>query len=228
MPNYSANDPKGWCGDPKRGAALGRPTVKDVNRHDPIELSVQRVHLDAGGYDRNGTYFGRSEGSDPLYWVASEDGQVDYCLRAKDLESARALVSRDFTDVTFVADAPIGETVDKYDPFFAAYVECALWSSTDDNGDPLDNGRDIDDVADTSLASMWSECRDFRMGEASTDLVGMDPTQAGHDFWLTRNRHGAGFWDRGLGERGKRLTDAAHAHGSCDLYVGDDGKVWVL
>ena len=25
-PDYTTNDPKGWCGDPARGAALGRPS----------------------------------------------------------------------------------------------------------------------------------------------------------------------------------------------------------
>jgi hypothetical protein len=29
--------------------------------------------------------------------------------------------------------------------------------------------------------------------------------QAGIDFWLTRNRHGAGYWDRGLGITGDKL-----------------------
>ena len=48
---------------------------------------------------------------------------------------------------------------------------------------------------------------------------------AGHDFWLTRNGHGAGFWDRGLGEAGKKLTDAAHAFGECNLYLGDDDVI---
>ena len=59
------------------------------------------------------------------------------------------------------------------------------------------------------------------------DPEGIDAAQAGHDFWLTRNGHGAGFWDRGLGERGDRLTNAAHVYGACDLYLGDDGFVYV-
>ena len=50
--------------------------------------------------------------------------------------------------------------------------------------------------------------------------------RAGHDFWLTRNGHGAGYWDRGLGEVGDALTTAAEVYGSCDLYVGDDGKIY--
>lgn len=50
---------------------------------------------------------------------------------------------------------------------------------------------------------------------------------AGHDFWLTRNHHGAGFWDRGLSEElGERLTAAAQAFGTVDLYTGDDGKIY--
>ena len=49
--------------------------------------------------------------------------------------------------------------------------------------------------------------------------------QIGHDFWLTRNHHGAGFWDRGLEALGERLTAAAQTFGDGDVYLGDDG--WV-
>ena len=49
---------------------------------------------------------------------------------------------------------------------------------------------------------------------------------AGHDFWLTRCGHGAGFWDRGVGETGERLTKAAEKFGNVDLCVGDDGKIY--
>jgi hypothetical protein len=44
---------------------------------------------------------------------------------------------------------------------------------------------------------------------------------------LTRNGHGSGFWDRGLGKVGEQLTAACGPYGSSDLYVGDDGKVYV-
>jgi hypothetical protein len=42
---------------------------------------------------------------------------------------------------------------------------------------------------------------------------------------LTRNGHGAGFWDRGIGDRGDRLTAAAHAWGEFELVIGDDRKI---
>jgi hypothetical protein len=35
---------------------------------------------------------------------------------------------------------------------------------------------------------------------------------AGHDFWLTRNRHGAGFWD-GHWRDSAELTQIAHSYG---------------
>ena len=117
------------------------------------------------------------------------------------------------------------------DEFTAAYIECALWSSTDNaddsGGSPLDENYGPEDLDLSTLDGMIKDCADFQESEAA-DLAAyrQDAGQAGHDFWLTRNRHGAGFWDRGLGDVGNRLTDAAHAYGSVDLYVGDDGRIY--
>lgn len=36
---------------------------------------------------------------------------------------------------------------------------------------------------------------------------------------LTRNGHGAGFWDRGLGALGTELTNACKPYGGVDLYI---------
>ena len=47
----------------------------------------------------------------------------------------------------------------------------------------------------------------------------------GHDLWLTRNGHGAGYWDRGLGALGERLSSAARSLGEVSSYVTDDGQV---
>ena len=106
------------------------------------------------------------------------------------------------------------------------YVACALWSSTDDNGDPLDANYTIDDIAPTTLTSMREDVANFINANKRMLIAGgLDDGQIGHDFWLTRNRHGAGFWDRGLGEVGNRLTHASHACGEVYLYVGDDLKL---
>jgi hypothetical protein len=47
---------------------------------------------------------------------------------------------------------------------------------------------------------------------------GLTSEQLGHDFSLTRNHHGAGFWDRGWQELGDWLTRVAQSMGSCSLY----------
>lgn len=112
-----------------------------------------------------------------------------------------------------------------YDEFTRAYLECALWSSCDDDGEPLDREYSISDIDPEALAGMIEDCIDFQASYLDQcRAAGLSDSQSGHDFWLTRNRHGAGFWDRGIGEAGARLTEAAHAYGSCDLYT-DSGFI---
>jgi hypothetical protein len=112
--------------------------------------------------------------------------------------------------------------------FFDAYVTCALWSSTDESnsqgGEPLDANYSAADIDAGTLAEMREHCERFQSQNAA-DIDGNE-AQAGHDFWLTRNGHGAGFWDgdwdepytvsadfleRRLGVvgKGKRLTAAS-------------------
>jgi hypothetical protein len=70
------------------------------------------------------------------------------------------------------------------------------------------------------MAEIVSDCEDFQQSHSalleSAYGTGYSPSQAGHDFLLTRNRHGAGFWDRGLGDIGDKLTEAAHAYGHAE------------
>jgi hypothetical protein len=117
------------------------------------------------------------------------------------------------------------------DRFTAAYIETALWSSTDDNDVPLDATYSTDDLAPETLREMNAECADFQA--ASADLIaaacrvaGYSEDLAGYDYWLTRNGHGVGFWCRDLEEIGDALTQAAEAAGERWLYVGDDGLIY--
>ena len=107
------------------------------------------------------------------------------------------------------------------------YLNCALWSSTGDDGEPLDADYDIEDIAPETRKQMRTDLTDFVLqNQALLKASGLGDTQIGHDFWLTRNGHGAGFWDRGLGAIGDQLTEACKAYASVDLYVGDDGKIY--
>ena len=112
------------------------------------------------------------------------------------------------------------------DDVVRGYLVAILWTSTTFEGGTLNSGYGVDDIAPESVAEAREELRQFIESETE-DLEGIDADAIGHDFCLTRNHHGTGFWDRGLGERGDRLTVAAHAWGSADAYVGDDGKVYL-
>ena len=130
-----------------------------------------------------------------------------------------------------------------YDPypdeFFQAYVTTALWSSNDESdesgGYPLDANYSADDIAPETLAEMRADCDRFYAenyealncdGVTYGSDFGQDG-RGGHDFWLTRNHHGAGFWDGDWPKpQAKILTDAAHAFGERNLYIGDDGMIY--
>lgn len=112
----------------------------------------------------------------------------------------------------------------------SAYLVCALWSSTQDNDSPFDDDFSIEDFAPESVESAEKEINDFLALLEDENILWeefLSEEQFGHDFWLTRNHHGAGFWDRGLGDLGKKLTEWAHSYGSSDVYLGDDGKVYL-
>lgn len=110
------------------------------------------------------------------------------------------------------------------------YIACAVWLLTDEEGNSLEAVYDASDLADDARAHMRRDVADFmENNQALLDRLpewyGAD--RVGHDFWLTRNGHGAGFWDRGLERLGDDLTEACKPYGSSDLYVGDDGKLYV-
>lgn len=117
--------------------------------------------------------------------------------------------------------------------FADAYIEAALWSSTYETAEGDDNYMDDGqhELAPVTLQSMRDSCaafqREFRMELAQAyEHLSYSEAQAGHDFWLTRNGHGGGFWDRGLGHIGHRLAEAAKKYGERGLYIGDDGLVY--
>lgn len=100
---------------------------------------------------------------------------------------------------------------------------------TDENGERLRTDRytveGIDDVSGAEFVEQVADfchamCRIIQDKELRAGTVG-------HNFVLTRNHEGAGFWDLGLGSAGEELTGHAHPYGECGLYVGDDGGLYV-
>lgn len=110
--------------------------------------------------------------------------------------------------------------------FEAAYREAMVFTDCNCDNPELEGA----DFSDELSARIADDCRDFLEANAALlgeyEAAGFTMEQAGHDFWLTRNGHGAGFWDRGLpGDLGKRLTQASKV-GSVDLYAGYGGLIY--
>jgi len=135
------------------------------------------------------------------------------------------------------------ETKIDLDTIVRHYLIAALWSEIDDDGNPLDDRFCVDDVAPETVAQARLECQAF-IDAAGPDLVnammahyqdsgmshhpdaGSASACFGHDFLLTRNGHGAGFWDRGAGETGDALAEICRRFLEVYFYVGDDGRVY--
>lgn len=114
-----------------------------------------------------------------------------------------------------------------------SYIETLLWSEHDDEDTNL-VGHDVHPEAEAKIAEDVDNfitdhaelLVDYTRQLQTSPGIAMD--RAMHDFVLTRNHHGAGFWDRGLvNGLGDKLTQVAQSFGEMHAYVGDDELVHV-
>lgn len=134
------------------------------------------------------------------------------------------------------------------DEFVTNYIAAMLFSSSDENDEPLDRNYDADDIADEAMEKIRSDCLEFlndpngggmialveqleadgREGHTRGSPDDTPTTHAGRDFWYTRVGHGCGFWDgdwrRGIG---RRLDKLAGRFGEVWPCVGDDDKIYL-
>lgn len=106
-----------------------------------------------------------------------------------------------------------------------AYIGTGLWATCDDSDEPLDQKYDVEDVDDSAKVKIKTDIENFLI-TASSLLVDLQGGQIMHDFFLTRTSHGAGFWDRGLGETGEELTELCKKYSELSFVVGDDQKIY--
>lgn len=122
-----------------------------------------------------------------------------------------------------------------FDEFFQGYLEALYFTETGDEGQPGADA-ELDPVFRESLkvdcAIFWKRCSPLILKEPDSPGA----AHAGHDFWLTRNGHGSGFWDGDWPVNGDILTrlcdgfDAigeiawaeSHRVGSCPYCSGTD------
>lgn len=126
------------------------------------------------------------------------------------------------------------------------YLVAMLWTmpGDDDNENPGDDIELSDIPAETwdaarhdvklfvvacdALFEIVMQC--YEDGYGQHPDAGSTEAAFGHDFALTRNGHGCGFWDRdseGLPKvLGDALTKVCEGFGEANLYVADNGKVY--
>lgn len=204
------------------GAPMGRRDHILSDKDQPYQITIRRVVLDQGGYDIGGAYWGTGM---PL-WRAFNDEGLNYFFRAVSYAVAVAEVIAEYPHATIQPDY-IDE--EYRETFIDAYMDCAIWAShSDEDEDRQLDGYSSADIHDDTRKEMADDCNDFINTNAIllASVIDLeDAGQAGHDFWLTRNGHGAGFWDRGLGDVGRKLSDAARVYGERYLYLGDDEMI---
>ena len=112
------------------------------------------------------------------------------------------------------------------------YLIAALWSTVDyETGDHLDDNYSLSDVSSNLQQSTEKDVKlfielsqpIFDKYKSVVDEFYINDEQIGHDLLLTRNGHGAGFWDRSWGNLGDELTSLVNGHfKEVNLFVNDD------
>ncbi len=192
----------------------------ETHRRDWESVDVNLVDIEEALIDRAGRVW------DPVAEVAAEHvlSGAAAAIRGGEVQGRDVCRAMGWPLIEYGVDLA------KIDEFTHAYLVCALWSSheSDEKGNVignLDDKYDVDDIAPASLATMIQECKEFQEQNAELLSQAGSSEQNGHDFWLTRNGHGAGFWDRGYPkDLGDALTKAAKSFGECYLEAYE-GKV---
>lgn len=129
-------------------------------------------------------------------------------------------------DTAEIFDVTSSFASDDLDSIENGYIEAALWTDAESV-----EGKNVDDVDFQSHLQANQEIYKFihENKDAVKEALKVYPAaNIGHDLWLTRNGHGAGFWDReelkanGLGDK---LTEGAKKFREVSPVIADDGKV---
>lgn len=142
--------------------------------------------------------------------------------------------------ITDVGDTSFSEA--ELNTFLDGYIDVAIWllpewteeEEEHDNPDWSGEYFDRGSISPAALESITNDARDFL--SKAYPLVSADLSQAGHDFFLTRNGHGTGFWDRDevWGPYATALSELSGTYGSQSLWpsyggLNEDGEeVWTL
>lgn len=104
--------------------------------------------------------------------------------------------------------------------FTQGYIEAMLLADS-----PEDDQFERSDFSDQAKSRVFFDCVKF--WRENREMIKDNPGQAGHDFWLTRQGHGAGYWDGDWPEFGDALTASSERFGEVNIYRGDDGLIYI-
>lgn len=123
---------------------------------------------------------------------------------------------------------------DQYTKFLDGAVDAALWSTAviseeHINFETADQYEISEEEMDKLRGTLAYHAKDWflenhgLLAEAVGEHIG-NWESCGHDFWLTSEGHGAGFWDRGMGELGEKLTDSLSGYSDLvGFYPNEEG-----
>jgi hypothetical protein len=145
-------------------------------------------------------------------------------------------VENDALNIENIKDNDVYKMYENSDDFTKGYIECIFFTEAHSDNPELEHTT-IQDISMVSMAKIKEDCKNFQkeVADAGIDFDEIclksseySPEElAGHDFWLTRNHHGAGFWDGDWKEpEAVELTRIAHTYG--EVYVHLDGEELVI
>lgn len=126
-------------------------------------------------------------------------------------------------------------SIQSNDQILQDYIEAGFWSTfnedyyanvgPDEHIEPHEH-LTVDDIDFQSMQTLRCEIKQFV--DNCGDLLNNLPVDlnVGHDLYFTRNGHGVGFWDRGLGAKGDQLSSIAHDLGDVNIVVVS-GKIYL-
>lgn len=221
---------------------------------DPETCPTCHGTNDAGWLGCPGSRYGRTSARcAPVAYKLAVIRTGDYNVSASELDSAMSQVVNDSeTPQAEMTEYALGLARADIDAIVNGYLTCQLWAGVDldrEDTPPLDENYGLGDISteyvdkvrDELLSvvtehplavRMYLNYRGWYHTGVNGQIVRMREDRPqydrnelfGHDFYLTREGHGAGFWDRGLGELGDYLTKIAKAYGSAEeLFDNGEG-----
>jgi hypothetical protein len=245
--DFLAKNPRhtGFSGAPMGDTNFYYPPVPG----EPYTIDFDRVVFQDGCYAKDGTYWGLPANLWCFYNVSDKDPasnaiRVRVYLRANSPAAAMEAFLKEYSPpnyeytLTSLDDSLLERALGGLPEIVEAYLEAVAFTDFGDEHEPED-GSTFGPVAQlqahTEVLDFLKMCSDAGLFQSKGStfsplgevmMKGYTFNSLAHDFWLTRNRHGAGFWDRGLGDVGKKLTELAHSCGERSVYLGDDNLVY--